>query len=295
MSTSSQELRPYYEDVQAHYDLSNEFFELFLDPSMTYSCAYFQRDDMTLEEAQWAKIDLSLGKCDLRPGQRVLEIGCGWGSTALRAAEKYRVNLVGLTLSRNQHALATRRMQGLSPQAGAVEIRLQGWEEYDGGPVDRLVSIAAFEAFRVERYPAFFGKCRSLLPDDGRMLLHTIVHFEPATLEKRGIEVTHENVLFGKFIAREIFPGGQLCEPDVIVAHAKAAGFTVPHIESLRPHYVRTLRLWADALSAKKEQAIAIKDEATYNKYMKYLTGCADHFESGHIDVMQFTLACSPR
>ncbi|HAC89222.1 MAG TPA: SAM-dependent methyltransferase [Planctomycetaceae bacterium] len=292
MSNPTSELKPFYDDVQAHYDLSNEFFKVFLDPSMTYSCAYFERDGMTLEEAQWAKIDLSLRKCDLHPGQKVLEIGCGWGAAAYRAASLHGVDVIGLTLSRNQHAYATQRMGGLPDGSGRVDIRLQGWDEYDGGPVDRIVSIAAFEAFRKERYTAFFEKCRSLLPEDGRMLLHTIVHFEAPTLQKLGIPLTHENVLFAKFMAREIFPGGQLCEPEVIMDHAQRAGFSVSNTQSLRLHYVRTLRIWAKTLSENKDRAIAIKDQATYDRYMKYLTGCADHFQSGHIDVIQFALAC---
>jgi cyclopropane-fatty-acyl-phospholipid synthase len=278
------ELRPRYEDVQAHYDLSDDFFALFLDPSRTYSCAYFEREDLSLEAAQLAKIDLALGKCDLEPGMKLLDIGCGWGGTAKRAAEHYGVSVVGLTLSRNQKAHASRVTRGLP-----VEIRLQGWEEFDE-PVDRIVSIGAFEHFREERFAAFFEKCHRLLPRDARMLLHTIVFSDQAALAARGIELEHEDLLFAKFIRRHIFPGGQLVVPRVISDHAEAAGFTVERRQSLQKHYARTLEIWAASLAAAREKAIALTSDETYGVYMKYLTGCAAAFSTGHIDVIQFTL-----
>jgi len=282
-------LDPFYADVQAHYDLSNEFFQLFLDESMTYSCAYFERDAMTLDEAQLAKIDLSLGKCDLRPGLRLLDIGCGWGATLRRAAEKYRVNGVGLTLSKNQLALARQRVKGLPDEAGKIELRLMGWEEFNE-PVDRIVSIGAFEHFRHERYDAFFSKCHSILPRGGRMMLHTILIADENERAERGIVMAHENVLFGKFIRKYIFPGGQLCPKAKVIKHATAAGFRVERTQSLQPHYARTLDEWARRLSAAKANAIALTSQGVYDMYMHYLTGCAAHFRSGHIDLMQFTL-----
>lgn len=230
-------LEPFFDQVQAHYDLSNDFFALFLDPSMTYSCAYFERDDMSLEEAQRAKIDLSLGKLELQPGMRLLDIGCGWGATLRRAVERYDVRAVGLTLSRQQYDEARRRLADLP----AAEVRLQGWEQFDE-PVDRIVSIGAFEHFRAERYAAFFERCRALLPaTDGRMLLHTIVRPDGATLRRQGIDVSHEDVLFAKFISRRIFPGGQLSPPGLIVRRAEAAGFRLTLRQSLRLHYARKI------------------------------------------------------
>ena len=278
-------LKPFYEDVQAHYDLSNDFFAIFLDPSMTYSCAWFERDDMTLEQAQQAKVDLALGKCALQPGQRLLDVGCGWGATIRRAVEHYGVSAVGLTLSRNQHDLARQRLSHLGDRA---EIRLQGWEQFDE-PVDRIVSIGAFEHFREERYAAFFEKCRRLLPDDGRMLLHTIVWPEPEVLAERGLEVSHEDVQFLKFIGRRIFPGGQLRPPSVIRRYAEAAGFHVTQVQALRPHYARTLEQWATNLQAARDRAVELTSTEVYDTYMHYLTGCARYFRNGHLDVMQFT------
>ena len=288
-------LTPFFEDVQSHYDSSNEFFFLFLDPWRVYSCAYFEREDMSLAEAQLAKIDLSLGKLNLKPGMRLLDIGCGWGGCCRRAAEKYGARAIGLTLSHNQLAYVSKSLAHLAPdqnlgdRAGTVEIRLQGWEEFHE-PVDRIVSIGAFEHFRRERYPAFFSRCRSLLPAEGRMLLHSIVWSNDAELAERNLPIEHEHVLFGKFIRKEIFPGGELCRGEEIVQHATAAGFRVTRIQSLRPHYARTLTLWADTLQERKAEAVALAGETVYERYMKYMRGCAKYFALGYLDVRQFTL-----
>ncbi|WP_156737659.1 class I SAM-dependent methyltransferase, partial [Mycobacterium sp. E735] len=159
----SVQLTPHFGNVQAHYDLSDDFFRLFLDPTQTYSCAYFERDDMTLEEAQLAKIDLALGKLKLEPGMTLLDIGCGWGGALHRAIEKYDVNVIGITLSRNQFAYSKAKMAAI-PTDRSVEVRLQGWEEFDD-KVDRIVSIGAFEAFKADRWPAFFERAHHILPD----------------------------------------------------------------------------------------------------------------------------------
>jgi cyclopropane-fatty-acyl-phospholipid synthase len=279
------ELKPFYEAVQAHYDLSNEFFALFLDPSMTYSCAYWEREGMTLEEAQLAKIDLALGKLDLRPGMRLLDVGCGWGATLRRAVEKYGVRAVGLTLSQNQHELARRRLADLGDR---VEVRLQGWEEFDE-PVDRIVSIGAFEHFREERYTAFFAKCYNLLPADGRLLLHSIIRMTMADQDAAGIRPTHEDILYAKWIHRVIFPGGQLRPREFVVRYAEKAGFRVTQVQALADNYAKTLEAWAANLKARRDEAIALTSEEVYQTYMHYLTGCAPYFRRGDMNVAQFT------
>ncbi|MGB3483921.1 MAG: cyclopropane mycolic acid synthase family methyltransferase [Mycobacterium sp.] len=285
-------LTPHFQDVQTHYDLSDQFFRLFLDRTQTYSCAYFEEDDYTLEQAQIAKIDLSLGKCDLKPGMTLLDVGCGWGATIHRAVEKYDVNVIGLTLSENQHGHVQQMLtdsDAVKQSGRSAEVRLQGWEEFDQ-PVDRIVSIGAFEHFGDDRYDAFFEKAYKVLPDDGVMMLHTIVKPSDAEFADRGLPLTMTKLKFFKFIMDEIFPGGRLPFVSDVEGHAVKAGFTVQRVQPLRMHYARTLRIWADALEARKDEAIAIQSQEIYDRYMRYLTGCAELFTEGYTDVCQFTL-----
>ncbi len=281
-------LRPFYEESQSIYDISDEFFALFLDPTMGYTCAYFERDDMTLEEAQNAKFDLALKKLDLEPGMTLLDIGCGWGGALKRAIEKFDVNVIGITLSRNQFEYSKAKLAAIPTQRN-VEVRLQGWEEFED-EVDRIVTIGAFEAFKMERYAAFFDRAYNILPDDGRMLLHTILTYHWQELPARGIKLTMSDVRFARFIGREIFPGGQLPAQEDIFEFAQAAGFSVEKVQLLREHYERTLNIWAANLEANKEKAIAIQSEEVYDRYMHYLTGCEDFFRKGISNVGQFTL-----
>jgi cyclopropane-fatty-acyl-phospholipid synthase len=273
--------------IQSHYDLSNAFFRLWLDTNQVYSCAYFQRDDMTLEEAQIAKIDLALGKLGLEPGMTLLDIGCGWGAAMMRALEKYDVNVIGLTLSRNQKTHIERLFtQSDSPRS--KEVRLQSWEQWQG-QVDRVVSIGAFEHFGFTRYDDFFETVFRALPEDGTMLLHSIVVPSIEEFHERNLQITMSGVRFVKFIMDEIFPGGRLPLVAQVETHAAKAGFNVTRVQPLRPHYARTLDIWAANLQSKKDEAIAITSPEVYERYMKYLTGCADLFRDGYTDVCQFT------
>ncbi|UQX11544.1 cyclopropane mycolic acid synthase family methyltransferase [Candidatus Mycobacterium methanotrophicum] len=281
-------LRPHFEDVQAHYDLSDDFFRLFLDPSQTYSCAYFERDDMTLEEAQRAKVDLALGKLGLQPGMTLLDVGCGWGSTMRRGIEKYDVNVIGLTLSKNQ-AAHVQKMFGELDSPRTKRILLAGWEEFDD-PVDRIVSIGAFEHFGHDRYDDFFAMAYKALPDDGVMLLHTITGLTGPQMVERGMPLTFELARFMKFIVTDIFPGGRLPSIEKVEDHSSKAGFKLTRRQSLQPHYAKTLDHWAAALLAHKSQAVEIQSEEVYERYMRYLTGCANGFRVGYIDANQFTL-----
>lgn len=230
------QLRPYYEESQAIYDLSDEFFSLFLDPTMTYTCAYFERDDMTLEEAQTAKLDLAAISTDRR-----------------------------------------------------AEARLQGWEESDE-PVDRIMTFEAFDAFKEQRYGAFFDRAHDIVPDDGRMLLHSIFTHPWTYWSEHGVTVTMSDLKFMRFISKEIFPGGQMPSQEDILEFSQAAGFRCEQIDNLRPHYARTLDTWAANLRSNRDRAIAVQSEDAYERFMRYLTGCADFFGRGITDVAQYTL-----
>jgi cyclopropane-fatty-acyl-phospholipid synthase len=241
-------------DVQEQYELSDDFFRLFLDRTQTYSCAYFEREDMTLEEAQLAKIDFALSQLHLEPGMTLLDIACGWGTTMRRAIEKYDVNVIGLTSSRTQAAYVQKWFDELdTPRSKWVMV--QDWEEFVE-PVDRIVSIGAVDHFRQDRYDNFFEMAYTVMPDDGVMFLHTITGL-PAT----GM-VEHD---------------------------ATEAGFTLTLREPLQPHYIKTLDLWAAALEARKHEAIAMQSEEAYERYLHYLTGRANAFRTGQIDVNQLT------
>jgi cyclopropane-fatty-acyl-phospholipid synthase len=243
---------------------------------------------MSLEEAQMAKIDLSLGKLRLEPGMTLLDIGCGWGATMLRAIERYDVNVVGLTLSKNQQAHVQKLFDN-SPSPRSKRVLLHGWEQFDE-PVDRIVSIGAFEHFGQDRYDDFFKTAHEVLPDDGVMLLHTITSLTMKQALDRGVPLTFELARFVKFIMTEIFPGGQLPTIEMVQERATDAGFTVTRIQSLQPHYAKTLDVWAETLESRRDEAIATQSEEVYDRYMHYLTGCAKGFRAGNIDVNQFTL-----
>jgi len=287
-TSDSQNLKPHFDDVQAHYDLSDDFFRLFLDPTQTYSCAYFERDDLTLEEAQIAKINLSLGKLGLQPGMTLLDIGCGWGATLKRALERYDVNVIGLTLSENQKA-HVEQVFAASGSPRSKRVLLEGWEQFDE-PVDRIVSIGAFEHFGRDRYDDFFKKAYQILPDNGVMMLHTIIKPTDEEFAAAGLPLTMRLLKFSKFIMDEIFPGGDLPKPTTVEEHAAKVGFELKLAQRLRLHYARTLDIWAAALEARRDEAIAIQSQEVYDRYMKYLTGCAELFRDGYTDVCQFTL-----
>lgn len=281
-------LTPYYEESQSIYDVSNDFFALFLGPTMGYTCGYYERDDMTLDESQNAKFDLALGKLNLEPGMTLLDVGCGWGGALEMAVRKYDVNVIGITLSKAQSEFARARLAKLDTNR-SVEVRLQGWEEFDE-PVDRIVSIGAFEAFKADRYPVFFDRAYKILPSDGRMLLHTILAHTQKFFRDNGIKLTMSDLKFMRFIGTEIFPGGQLPAVEDIEQLAEGSGFTLERIHLLQPHYARTLDMWSANLEANADEAIAITDQVTYDRYMRYLTGCADFFRRGITNIGQFTL-----
>jgi cyclopropane-fatty-acyl-phospholipid synthase len=206
----------------------------------------------------------------------------------LRAIEKYDVNVVGLTLSRNQQAHV---QQLLDKQDGprSMRVLLQGWEQFDE-PVDRIVSIGAFEHFGRDRYDDFFKMAYRVLPTDGVMMLHTIVKPSDEEFVERKLPLTMTKLKFFKFIMDEIFPGGELPKVADVENHSAKTGFTLKRVQPLRPHYAKTLDIWAEALRSHEDEAVAIQSREVYDRYMKYLTGCADLFRDGYTDICQFTL-----
>ena len=285
---ASTRLRSYVDDVRAHYDLSNEFFALFQDPTRTYSCAYFPRENMTLHEAQVAKLDLTLDKLGLVPGMTLLDIGCGWGSVMKRAVERYDVNVVGLTLSKNQHAYCRQVLDQIDTNRSRQAL-LCDWADFSE-PVDRIVVVEALEHFGFHRYDDFFKFAYCAMPDDGVMLLHSITGLHVKQAMERGIPLTMEMAKFIRFIATDIFPGGRLPTTETIEDHAAKVGFKMYRVQSLQTDFAKTLDLWAEALEARRDEAIAIQSEEVYDRYMKYLTGCARAFRMGYVDCNQFTL-----
>ena len=280
-------MQPNFENIQAHYDLSDEFFGLFQDPTRKYSCAYFTGPNTTLSEAQIADVDLNLDRLDLKPGMTLLEVGCGWGLTMQRAMEKYDVNVIGLTLSKNQQAYCRELLAGVDSDR-TFDVRLEGWEQFHS-PVDRIVSIEAFEHFGFERYDDFFKTCFEILPEDGRMTIQSSVGYHPLEMAARGTKLTFELARFIKFMITEIFPGGRIPSTKMMVEHGEKAGFVVPETMSLRTHYIKTLGMWADALERNKEAAIAVTDQENYDRYMRYLKGCQYYFIDESIDVSLVT------
>ena len=228
-STGTKDMTPHFEDIQAHYDLSDDFFGVFQDPTRKYSCAYFTGPNVTLSEAQIANVDQHLDRLDLKPGMTLLEVGCGWGLTLQRAMEKYDVNVIGLTLSKNQQAYCDQLLAKVDSER-TFDVRLEGWEQFHS-PVDRIVSIEAFEHFGFERYDDFFKTCFDILPDDGRMTIQSSVGYHPYDLAERGKKLTFELARFVKFMITEIFPGGRVPTTQMMVEHGEKAGFVVPETD----------------------------------------------------------------
>ncbi|MEO8694256.1 MAG: class I SAM-dependent methyltransferase [Acidimicrobiales bacterium] len=267
--------------ISAHYDVSNRFYELFLGPSMTYSCAVFEHEDDSLDRAQWSKYDLICRKLDLREGARLLDIGCGWGGMVLHAARNYGVQAVGVTISREQYELARKRIAdaGLNDR---VEIRLQDYRDVHDGPFDAISSIGMFEHVGERRLATYMGQAMRLLAPRGRFLNHAITrpHGE-ARMDPDG------------FVNRYVFPDGELLELGQIIRAMHTAGFEVRHAETLREHYERTLRSWVANLENRWDEAVAEVGEARARVWRLYMAGSAIAFATNDIQVQQ-VLAVRP-
>jgi cyclopropane-fatty-acyl-phospholipid synthase len=269
--------------IEYHYDVSNDFYALWLDRNMVYSCAYFKRADDSLELAQEQKLDHILTKLALKPGERLLDIGCGWGALVFRAVEKFGVRAVGITLSRNQHeyAQAKIRERGI---ADRCEVRLQDYRDVpEAGGYDKIASVGMFEHVGLKNLVLYFRQIHRLLKDGGLALNHGITSVDP---DSRAVGRGASD-----FIERYVFPDGELPHVGLVLREMSAAGLEVADVESLRRHYARTCAEWANRLEANGERARAIAGEKRYRIWSIYLAGCAYGFAHSWINLYQ-VLAC---
>ncbi len=265
--------------IEFHYDVSDAFYQLWLDERRVYSCAYWRDAGMTLEAAQAAKLDHVCRKLNLREGERFLDIGAGWGGLLLWAAEKYGVRADGVTLSKNQHAHVNRLIdeRGLR---GRVTMELRDYRDIpEAEPYDSVASIGMFEHVGVAHLPLYFRKIRRLLKPGGLLMNHGIT-----------AGGTHNDQLgagMGDFIERYIFPGGELMHVSHVLKVMSEAGLEPVDAENLRPHYARTLWAWSDRLEAHLDQARTLTRDSVVRAYRLYLAGCAMSFEQGWISLYQ--------
>lgn len=277
--------------IQFHYDVSDDFYELWLDPRRVYSCGYYPTPDATLAEAQEGKLDLICRKLDLHPGERFLDIGAGWGGLLLWAAEHYGVTAQGITLSRNQHAYVNKliREKGLQDR---VKMDLLDYRDLpEDQPYDKIASVGMFEHVGRTHMPDYFAKLYRLLRPGGLLMNHGITS---AGLEGQTIGAGMDD-----FIERYIFPGGELLHVSEEMREVSVAGLETVDVENLRPHYAKTLWAWSDALEANLTEADSILTKTTGSSdhagkilraYRLYLAGCALAFEREWVSIYQLLI-----
>lgn len=265
--------------IEYHYDVSNDFYSLFLDRNMVYSCAYYRNEEDSLEVAQVQKLDHILNKLMLKPDERILDIGCGWGALIIRAAKKYRARATGITLSRNQFDYVRERIraEGLRDRC-AVEL-CDYRDIPDTSAFDKIASIGMFEHVGLKNLGSYFQKIRSLLKHDGLVLNHGIT--------ARDTKNSWVGAGAGEFIDRYVFPDGELPHLSLLLEQMSAEGLEVTDVESLRRHYARTCHEWADRLESARERAIAAAGDKRFRIWQIYLAGCAYGFANGWMNIYQ--------
>ncbi len=269
-------------DVGYHYDVSNDFYRLWLDENMVYSCAYFRDGSEDIHAAQRQKLDHICRKLLLKPDERMLDIGCGWGGLLLWAAQHYGVRGVGITLSRRQYEYARERIAA-NGLAGKIDIRLQDYRELAGeAPFDKIASVGMYEHVGAQNYPVYFKIIADLLRPGGALLNHGIVATDP--------QGRAQGPPGGEFIDRYVFPGGSVPHLSRVVFEVAKAGMELADIEDLRPHYARTLLHWVRRLEARRDEAIRTAGAERYRIWRVYLAGMAYAFDRGWLSIAQ-TLA----
>ena len=263
--------------IRYHYDVSNEFYAAWLDPSMVYSCAYFEHGDESLALAQQMKIDHILRKIDLRAGHTLLDIGCGWGALAIRAAQRFGARCVGITLSDKQARLAREQVARAGLQ-DRIEIRVEDYRDVSGS-FDRITSVGMFEHVGIAQLPAYFRKIQQLLTENGVVMNHGIT-----STDTRNREVPHGA---GEFIQRYVFPHGELAHLGTVVQAMQEGGLEVRDVENLRRHYARTCALWAENFENRSEQIRRLTDARHFRIWRVYLAGCAHAFAHDWISLYQ--------
>lgn len=265
--------------IRYHYDVNDDFYGLWLDRRRVYSCAYFRRDEDTLDLAQEQKLDHICRKLMLKPGERFLDIGCGWGALVMWAAEHYKVRATGITLSQNQYDYATRRIAELGLQE-SCEVRLIDYRDVpEDTPYDKIASVGMFEHVGRKNLGLYFGKIFRLLRPGGLVLNHGIT-LNSVDQQELGSDI-------GAFIDDYVFPGGELSHISRVIQEMSAQGLEAWDTESLRPHYARTLWNWVDRLEANREAALSAAGEKAYRIWRIYMAGSAHAFERGWMSVYQ--------
>jgi cyclopropane-fatty-acyl-phospholipid synthase len=268
------------DSIAFHYDVSNDFYRLWLDEEMVYSCAVYAAADETLEAAQRRKLDLVCTKLRLRPGDRLLDIGCGWGALVIRAAREHGVRAHGITLSRDQYEFARDRIAALG-LGGRASVELRDYRDLPGEAVyDKIASVGMFEHVGLANLPRYFSAARRLLKPGGLFLNHGITSREPGW----------QKSVTTRFINRYVFPDGELDSVANIQGVMERSGFEILHVEALRPHYATTLREWVRRLEANREAAVRVCGERVYRVWRLYMAGCALQFERGDTGVYQILL-----
>lgn len=262
-----------------HYDQPVEFYSSFLDRDLVYSCAYFDEGAESLDDAQAAKIDYTLRKLRLAPGERLLDVGCGWGALVVRAAQRFGARTVGITLSKRQYDEARRRIE-LSGLDGRARVELRDYRELHGERFDKIVSIGMFEHVGRARLPQYFRAAYDALRPGGLFLNHGIANQSHG----RSSRATG-------FMDRFVFPDGELVAVGDALHLAERCGFEVRDVESLREHYARTTRTWVANLERNRAAAVAAGGEATYRLWRLYLSGSAQGFRTGRLGIFQALLA----